>query len=112
MTTHKMKLTAEPFDKIKDGSKIIEVRLFDEKRKDINLGDEIVFTKQPEETEELRAQVVGLLRFPTFKDLFNDFPPEYFGHTDREGLTSKVYQFYTLEQEKEFGVLGIKIRLL
>jgi ASC-1-like (ASCH) protein len=42
MKIHKMKLTTEPFDKIKSGSKIIEVRLFDEKRKDINLGDEIV----------------------------------------------------------------------
>jgi len=107
-----MKLAVEPFNKIKDGSKIIEIRLFDEKRKDINLGDQIVFFKQPEEIEKLKTQVIGLFRFNSFEDLFNDFPLEYFGHSNREILISKVYQFYTHEQEKEFGVLGIKIKVI
>ena len=39
-----MKLNPTPFDMIKSGEKTIEPRLFDEKRKALSLGDEIIFT--------------------------------------------------------------------
>ena len=35
MTLHKMKLNAEPFDMIKQGEKTIELRLNDEKRRQV-----------------------------------------------------------------------------
>lgn len=34
-----MKLLKEPFDNIKNGTKTIEFRLYDEKRKQIKIGD-------------------------------------------------------------------------
>lgn len=40
-----MKLSQEPFDKIASGEKIIESRLFDEKRRLIKVGDEIEFSQ-------------------------------------------------------------------
>ena len=40
---HTMKLDAEPFEKIKNGSKTVELRLFDEKRQKIKPGDIIEF---------------------------------------------------------------------
>ena len=39
-----MKLKNEPFVSIKNGLKTIEMRLFDEKRKQIKVGDTIEFT--------------------------------------------------------------------
>ena len=42
--THYMKLNPEPFDKIASGKKTIELRLYDEKRKTVLPGDEIIFT--------------------------------------------------------------------
>ena len=39
-----MKLDKEPFEKIKSGEKTIELRLYDEKRRKIRVGDIIVFT--------------------------------------------------------------------
>ena len=38
---YEMKLQPGPFAKIKDGSKVIESRLFDEERQEINIGDTI-----------------------------------------------------------------------
>ena len=38
---HHMKLHASPFEKIKSGEKTIELRLFDEKRRQIKVGDTI-----------------------------------------------------------------------
>ncbi len=43
MKTIKMNLNSEPFEKIKNGSKIYELRLYDEKWRAIDMGDEIIF---------------------------------------------------------------------
>lgn len=41
---HKMSLRNKPFNNIKSGTKTIELRLYDEKRKLISVGDIITFT--------------------------------------------------------------------
>lgn len=41
MILHQLKLASLPFESIKSGRKTIESRLYDEKRREINLGDEI-----------------------------------------------------------------------
>ena len=41
---HDMRLRAEPFAKIAAGKKTIELRLYDKKRKQIQIGDTIRFT--------------------------------------------------------------------
>ena len=43
--THEMKLQPKYFDYILNGTKRIEIRLNDEKRKKIKLGDKIKFLK-------------------------------------------------------------------
>ncbi len=40
-----MHLADEPFEKIKSGEKTVEIRLYDEKRKAIKIGNGIVFYK-------------------------------------------------------------------
>ena len=75
-----MKLNSEPFEKIKSGLKDIEVRLYDEKRRGVNLGDRIVFSKLPENEESISVIVTGLSVFRTFEDLFSHFENKRFGH--------------------------------
>ena len=41
---HEMKLQDDPFKKISDRTKTIEMRLYDEKRKKVKVGDLIEFT--------------------------------------------------------------------
>lgn len=41
---HKMKLQEDPFERIKNGTKTVEFRLYDEKRQTIQIGDEIEFS--------------------------------------------------------------------
>ena len=64
---HEMSLTEDPFYRIKSGKKIIEVRLLDEKRQAIKIGDIITFYKLPEKSEKITVQVRGLSRFNSFK---------------------------------------------
>ena len=66
-----MNLQPKYFDFIKGGTKRIELRLYDEKRQSIQLGDIIEFAKSDD--EKFKAEVIGLLRYNSFADLFEDF---------------------------------------
>lgn len=111
MKKHIMKLNPDSFNKIKNGSKIIEVRLNDEKRREINIGDTIIFLKEPEKVESIETMAVGLLRFNTFKDLLNDYSPTCFGSENKEELLNNIYNYYSKEKEAQYGVLGIRVKI-
>ena len=110
-----MKLNGSPFDRTKSGKKIIEIRLFDEKRQGVGLGDVIEFSKLPKVDERLKVEVVGLLRYQTFAELVNDFPMSSFGYLDgydKSKFIEQIYEIYTREEEQKYGVLGIRIKLV
>ena len=105
---HRMKLNESPFERIKDGTKTIEFRLYDEKRRQIKIGDQIEFSKLPELQETILVDVLELYREETFESLFKKL------YTDEEDIkrkTKAMYEYYSLEKEKEYGVIGIKIAL-
>jgi ASC-1-like (ASCH) protein len=108
---HEMHLHPHPFEQIKEGTKTIEIRLNDEKRRQIKAGDKIEFTSRSEPEEKIMTKVVEILHFPTFSELFDTYPPEAFGATSKEELMG-VYKYYTTEEEKQYGVVGIKIKYL
>lgn len=96
----------EPFEKIKNGSKKIEIRLFDEKRRLIKVGDVIIFSNR--ETEEiLQKEVKEIIIAKSFKELFNLRNIKDFGGKDSEESVSNMYKYYSKEDEEKFGVIGI-----
>ena len=97
---HEMKLQPEYYNYILKGTKRIEIRLFDEKRQKIKLGDTIKFLKEPELTESFKVRVTGLLRYTSFKEMF------------KEELINVLEQFYSKEKQEQYGVLGIRIELI
>ncbi len=109
MITHQMKLTKTPFEKIESGQKVIESRLFDEKRRQINIGDRIEFMQTDDPNQKVVTKVKALYRYQLFSDLFSDFSPKCFGGESKESLLQEIRQFYSLEEENKFGVVGIKI---
>lgn len=56
---HIMRLDADPFERITSGVKKTEIRVNDEKRKKVRIGDTIVFSKRPEEKEKIKVKVIG-----------------------------------------------------
>lgn len=105
---YKMKLNESPFETIKNGTKTIEFRLFDEKRQQIKVGDQIEFSKLPNLQEKLLVDVVELYREDTFENLFRKL------YTDEEEIARKtkaMYEIYSPEKEQEYGILGIKIKI-
>lgn len=109
---HQMGLQPKYFDYMKKGTKRIELRLFDEKRQKIRLGDIIEFTNP--DGEMLAVKVVGLLRYESFEELFRDFDISMLADasmTKRE-LLDVLNGFYPSEKQNEMGVVGIRVEVV
>ena len=107
-----MKLSTEPFEKIVRKEKVIESRLYDEKRQQIAIGDEIEFSENEHPENKVRTRVKGLLRYQSFKDLFADHEPALFGGESRDFLLNQIEQFYSDEDQQKNGVIGFRIEVL
>lgn len=97
-----MKLLESPFDRISSGTKTIEVRLYDEKRQELNVGDSIVFSKLPDLKDKVKVEIVALLRYKLFKELVNDFGMEYYGYLKNystDEFINSIYEIYSKEKE-------------
>ena len=106
---HIMKLNEGPFERIKNEIKTIEFRLYDEKRRKVKIGDKIEFSKLPDLQEKLLVQVLDIYRDETLENIFKKI---YSDKEEIERKTKSMYQYYSKEQEREYGVVGIKIVLL
>ena len=111
MTTHQLKLATEPFNAIISDNKTIESRLYDAKRQKIQIGDQIIFTNRDNSEQTVAAEVVGLLRYATFRGLFSHNNPRKFGGDNVEWLENQISEFYSIEDQKIYGVIGIGFRV-
>lgn len=112
--THEMKLQPKYFEYILNGTKRIELRLNDEKRQLIKIGDTIKFIKEPELQENFEAKVIGLLNYSSFIELFKDFNISVLADISmtKDELLNVLQEFYTPEKQEKYGVLGIKLDLI
>ncbi|MCI8596466.1 MAG: ASCH domain-containing protein [Clostridia bacterium] len=114
MAKHFMNLNSEPFDKIKNGSKKYELRLYDEKRQSVRVGDTIKFTKRDSD-ENCTVQVTDLRRFACFADVYAALPLAQCGYDISElnnASPNDMEAYYSKEEQRLHGVLAIKIKLL
>lgn len=110
--THFMKLKNEPFVSIKNGLKTIEMRLFDEKRQQIKVGDTIEFTNIVS-LEKLKVKVIALHKFKNFEELYSHFNKTQLGYKQTEiASPNDMNQYYTNDDIEKYGVLGIEIKII
>lgn len=114
MTTHSMNLFPQPFEMIKSGKKDIELRLNDEKRQKIKVGDVIEFTNT-ESGEQLTAEVAALRRFESFDRLYRELDLLRCGYTPEDIASAKpsdMDEYYSPERQKQYGAIGIELRVI
>ena len=109
---HRMKLWNNPFLNIKYGKKDIELRLNDAKRQLIKKGDTIVFINN-QSLEEINCLVVDLHYYQTFKKLYENFNKERLGYLENEEANYKdMEKFYLKDEIRQYGVVGIEIKVI
>lgn len=112
--THPMNLHASPFAMIAEGRKTIELRLYDEKRQRIRVGDTIVFSNSRDPERQICAKVVKLHRFDSFAELYRVLPLEKCGYLPEETAAASpedMEAYYTAEEQARYGVVGIELEL-
>ena len=106
-----MRLHDSPFKLIQSGTKTLELRLYDEKRQQIQVGDEIIFTNRITE-EKLRTKVIALHIYSSFAELYRDYDNVSLGYSlDEEAKPEDMELYYSKEEQEKYGVVGIEIRL-
>ena len=107
---HEMKLWHESFVKIKEQTKTIEMRLFDEKRSSISVGDTIIFT-DISDNEKTECLVINIYRYPSFEELYHQHDKVSIGYNEGETANPKdMLAYYSKEMIKQYGVVAIEIQ--
>ena len=108
---HEMSLRPGPFGMIADGRKRYELRLLDEKRRLISVGDTITFTCTEDERTVL-VRVMSLHSFATFADLYAALPLTQCGYTEENVASADPHdmeKYYPPVKQAQYGVLGIEV---
>lgn len=108
---HEMSLRPKPFGMIADGRKRYELRLLDEKRQLIRVGDTITFTCTEGE-KAVRTRVTSLHPFADFAALYAALPLTECGYTRESAAFADprdMEQYYPREKQARYGVLAIGI---
>ena len=115
MKEHVMSLTPAPMQEIRTGNKTIELRLNDEKRKQISVGDTIKFINTEDSNDTLRVKVVDLFLFSSFAELYDNLPLLNCGYNEdniNAASPEDMEMYYSREKQNKYGVVGIEISLL
>lgn len=111
---HHMKLSPQPFYFIQNGTKTYELRLFDEKRQALSIGDQILFENTENPLEQLMVVIIELHRFASFDELYRTLPLLKCGYTADtiiEADSSDMESYYSKSQQEEYGVVAIEVSL-
>ena len=111
---HKMKLRFQPFNMIRSGQKTYELRLYDEKRQRVQVNDEIEFSCLDENETPFVVTVIAPHLFQNFGELYATLPLLECGYTKETIDTASpedMNQYYSVEEQARYGVVGIEIKL-
>ena len=97
------------FELVKNGKKDVEVRLNDEKRKKLHVGDKLLFLKRPLEVEKISATVTDLKYFNNLEEVVDYYSMEriHYPHLTKEEYLNDMQRYYSKEEQKELGVVCI-----
>ena len=111
MAGYRMNLQKKYFDFVKNGTKRIELRLLDEKRKVIKVGDRIDFEC---DGASIATRIIGVLYYQNFKEICDDFPMEMLAEKgfSEEELMKSLEEFYTPGLQAKYGVVGFRFELM
>lgn len=108
---HKMNLWDDSFQKVKDKTKTVEMRLCDEKRSLISVGDTIEFTNT-KNGEILECIVTNIYKYRSFDELYKHHDKISIGYSENEiANPTDMLAYYSNEKIEQYGVLGIEVKV-
>lgn len=105
-------LDEDIFEVVKSETKTVEVRVNDEKRRKLQVGDKITFLKRPDDIEKIDAVIERLSYYDNFKTLVDNYTIEeiYLKGYTKEYFLDLLKRFYSDEEVNKYGVVAITFK--
>ena len=105
---HEMKLRPKYYDFILNGTKRIEIRLNDEKRQKLKVGDKLIFYKLPNNDKKIEVKITNL---KYYKDLFSMYYDTFnyylYKNYNKPEDAVKDTNYYTENEINNYGCVAI-----
>lgn len=110
---HTLNLQEKYFELIKNNIKTLEGRLNDEKRQAFNVGDKILFFKEPDRVEMLEAVIVDKYIFKNFDEMAENLDKAELGFesVSKQEMVDVYRKIYPREKEEKYGVVIFRVRV-
>ena len=110
--TYEMNLHNNPFNKIKQQSKTIEMRLNDGRRKLLKKDDLIIFTNN-DTKEQLTVKIIDITSYQSFKEIYEKYDKVLLGYDkDDNADYNDMLMYYSQDKIDKYGVLAIQIKVI
>ena len=105
-------LDEDIFEVVKNGTKTVEVRVNDEKRRKLKVKDKITFLKRPDEIEKIDAVIENLTYYKNFEELVKDYKIEelYLSNFTKKEFLDLLKRFYRDDEINKYGVVAIRFK--
>ena len=102
------------FELVKNGTKNVEARVNDAKRRSIKIGEKIEVLKRPDEKESIWVRVTKLVPFKNFEELTAQYPIErlYSAEYTKAEYLALFPRFYTQEETERDGTVAIEFEVV
>ena len=97
------------FDKVSSGEKVYELRLNDEKRQGISVGDDIVFSLEPGRFVHTRKKVLNKLIFKDFSEACEKLDTKKVGFESKNEMKIVYNTIYSKEEQQKYGVVAFEL---
>lgn len=109
---HYMHLNKEPFEKIKNGTKTIEMRVYDEKRRKMHKGD-IIEIENRTTGEIMTVEIINMHVLSSFGDIYARWNKIALGYNEEDvAKPADMEQYYPKEEIEENGVVAIELKVI
>lgn len=107
---HDMHVNDDVFNLIKKGTKTVELRLYDVKRRSLMVGETLVLENR-KTGEKINVLIKALKKFPSFKELYDNYPDKIMlGYEQGEDAKPEdMEKYYSKEDILKYGVLAIEM---
>lgn len=104
-----MHLDNKNFNLFKDGKKTIEMRLNDEKRSNLNIGDNITFINRRTD-EKLDFQIINLYKYSNFEELYRHHNKLDLGYKEDDiASPADMNIYYPIDKINKYGTVAIEV---
>lgn len=105
-------LDSDVFNVVNNGTKCVECRLYDEKRRKLSVGDKITFIERPDDIDFIEAIVEDIRVYSNFVELVKDYTMDelYLVSYTKDEFLELLNRFYSEEDQNKYGVVAIKFK--